>query len=315
MRSTYFIALLATILLAITAWYQSSAAQCPIPIAYRLGTVDPAFGITKEQALSYAREAEALWEDTVNRELFVYDEAAALPIEFRYDIRQASADSETAQRAALDAQKEQSEAIDASITELQTKYDQLSAAYETRVATYEAKLRAYNEEVNTHNDRGGAPPEVFERLEKERVALSRESTGLTQVSTELRELADKINALAEQGNQLVQRYNEGVVRYNEEFGFAREFTQGDYQGDQINIYKFSSDAEVVTVLAHEFGHALGIGHVEGNSSLMYYLLENTDELPTLSADDLASYTAVCGESESAEQKIRRMIRETLAVVK
>ena len=77
------------------------------------------------------------------------------------------------------------------------------------------------------------------------------------------------------------------------------------------MYKFSNDAEVVTVLAHEFGHALGLGHVEGPSSLMYYLLDEVTTVPELSEDDRAAYQAVCGDAESFAQWVRRQIRQLI----
>lgn len=311
MRSTYLIALAITILGALTYWYQSTATVCPVPISYRIGDIDPAFGIDQEQALAYAKQAEAVWEERASRELFTYNEKALLSIEFIYDDRQASADSEVTQREDLDEQKEKSEEIKESLEKLQAQYDQLSAAYKEQAAEYEAKLSDYNAEVNKYNDRGGAPTEVYDRLEQERTNLAAKAEELNRISAELKSLANKINRLADQGNALVDDYNRGVAEYNQEFGFAREFTQGDYQGDRINVYKFSNDAEVVRVLAHEFGHALGIDHVEGSSSLMYYLLEETDEMPGLSSSDLQSYELVCGHEETLAQKVRRMIREAL----
>lgn len=315
MRASFLSALAITLIGAVTYWYQTTATECPVPISYRLGEVDPSFGLSREQALAYVSQAEELWESQVNRELFTYEEGAELSIQFIYDNRQADADLEVTQRRNLDEQKEKSEAVWAALEELQKQYDQLLVSYDAQTAKYEAKLSDYNAEVNKYNDRGGAPKEIFERLEKEREELSVEAEGLNRLSMELKTIAGKINGLVDQGNALVKDYNEGVAKYNEEFGFAREFTQGDYQRNRIHVYKFSSDEEVVTVLAHEFGHALGIGHVEGTSSLMYYLLEDTGKVPTLSSSDLAAYEAVCGYSESFAQKVRRVIREMLISIK
>jgi hypothetical protein len=245
----------------------------------------------------------------VERELFVYDESSDFTIDFRYDDRQASADSEAMQRAELDTQQKKSEEIQKVVKEFQTQYDQLLATYNERANSYETRLADYNAEVGTYNDRGGAPPDVYDRLEEERIALSVEVEELNRLSVELKTIVDKINELADQGNALVEEYNRRVTEYNEEFGFTHEFTQGDYQGDAIHVYKFSNEAELVKVLAHEFGHALGIDHVEGSTSLMYYLLENTGEVSTLSSYDLTSYKMVCGDEESFTQKVRRLVRK------
>lgn len=311
MRSPYLIALIVTLVGAFTYWYQNTAAVCPVPLSYRIGAIDPSFNLNHEEALVYAKKAEAVWEDQVGRELFVDDVNAEFVIDFVYDDRQATADSETEQRNSLDAQQKESEDIKAALLELQTQYDKLVKTYEDKAASYEARLATYNESVTMYNDRGGAPSEVYDELEVERTALSAEVEELNQLSLEVQSLAGKLNTLAEQGNALVDSYNRAVSEYNQTFGFSREFTQGDYQGDRITVYKFSTEAELVRVLAHEFGHALGLDHVEGESSLMYYLLENTDESPVLSSYDFSSYEVVCGYTESFTQKVRRLIREVL----
>lgn len=314
MKTRILILFLGTCLLAGAYWYRLTAAECPVPLAYRLGNVDPAFDISADEALAYIATAEAVWEESVGRELFVYDQQAAFPINFIYDERQETANIEEYQREHLDAEKERSNQVLETVELLQAEYETLSVAYEARVQAYEERLVAYNTEVTTYNDRGGAPAEEFALLEDERAALHTESAALNQTVKELQSLVDKINQLAEHGNTLIAEYNHGVAAYNTRYGEAREFTQGDYQGDEINVYKFSTEAELISVLAHEFGHALGIGHVEGTSSLMYYLLDVTDTSSILSAEDLAAYYHVCGYTESYEQKVRRIVREVLAKI-
>jgi hypothetical protein len=183
------------------------------------------------------------------------------------------------------------------------------------LGAYETRLGAYNRKVSSFNDQGGAPPGQFAALEAERRELDRESAGLQATTGELNTLIANINELGDRGQALVDSYNREVEIFNDNFGFSREFTQGDYQGDRINIYKFSDVQELEQVLAHEFGHALGIDHVDVESSLMYYLLEETNQSPTLSAADSAAFTAVCGTGEEFDQTVRRTIRDFLTLIK
>ena len=314
MRSTYLISLILVIVVGITYWYQATANICPAPISYRLGEIDDSFGITKEEAHEYATKAERYWEEISGRELFVFDEEADFTIDFVFDERQASANSEETQREYLDKKWEESEEVRKTVENLQTEYKSLSLAYEAKVDAYEERLSEYNSEVNKYNDRGGAPADVFKKLEEERASLSKESERLNKTAKQLNEFASEINELSERGNQLVDSYNREVNSYNEKYGFAKEFTQGDYHGMSIRIYKFSSEPEVVTVLAHEFGHALGIGHVDEDESLMYYLLGDTDSYPVLSDEDVSAFIEICGENETLEQRIRKGIRSLLRLI-
>ncbi len=311
MRSFYFIALVLLISVYATYWYQSTANICPAPLSYRLGDIDESFDLSHEDAKEYVQIAEAHWEDATGRNLFNYDEGAEFTVDFIFDERQKSANSEESLRDELDQKKAESDKVNRAVKTLQNQYQSLTSSYEADVEDYEERLDEYNTEVNRYNDRGGAPSEVFEELETKRQVLNRESGSLSKKAAELNDLVSEINELSDRGNQLVEIYNREVKDYNEKFGFAREFTQGDYHDGNIRIYKFSSDTELITVLAHEFGHALGINHVEDETSLMYYLLEDTETLPTLSDEDLAAFDQVCGPEETFEQKMRRMIRELI----
>jgi len=123
-----------------TYWYQSSASVCPVPLAYRVGTIDESFSLSITDAQEYIAEAEALWEGSVNRELFVYDETAEFTVNFIFDERQETANSEADLRETLDEQWLQNETVLKTIESLQTNYESLSATYKARVTEYEKQL-------------------------------------------------------------------------------------------------------------------------------------------------------------------------------
>lgn len=315
MRFPYIIALVITLAGAGSFWYQSTAAICPAPLSYRVGQIDTQFNLTKEQAVQYLFEAESVWEKEIGRELFTYDGSAPFTVNFVFDDRQADANFEVTERALLDTKKTENETLLATVNTLQAQYDELSVTYKKRVESYEQRLSSYNEKVNSYNDQGGAPGEVFSNLEKEKEVLNQESSALSKTADELNVLADKTNELAEKGNQFVEIYNQEVALYNQKFGYSKEFTQGDYQANTINVYKFSDEYELKSVLTHEFGHALGIGHVEGESSIMYYLLKDTSSAPVLSPEDKEALISMCGTGDELAHRARLAIRSFLAIFK
>lgn len=306
--------LLVSIVIAIFGtvyWYQSTASVCPVPLEYRLGDIDSGFGLSDEQVLEHIAKAESVWEDAANRELFIYNEQAEMPINLIFDERQEFANTEEEKREDLDYRYSESKSLKLAIDKLTSEYDSLIDSYNSQAVAYEVRLNEYNNVVAKYNDEGGAPEEVYEELKSERNELNNVADSLNEIQEKISELATEINQLGDRGNTLMNSYNEDVKEYNLEYGEPREFTQGDYKGDSINIYKFSSDNELHKVLAHEFGHALGLDHVEGTSSLMYYLLGDTSESPTLSSEDLEVYYAMCGTYETFSQKLRRIIRDLI----
>jgi DNA repair exonuclease SbcCD ATPase subunit len=271
--------------------------------------IDESFNLSEATAKEYIQKAEHNWEEATGRELFYYDESASLKIDFIFDERQQTADSEENLRNDLDKKRDENEELTKLVDKLRSEHESLTRTYQADVSRYEERLSKYNAEVNKYNDRGGAPTDVFSELEEERKSLSREADDLTETVSGLNDLVEKINELGDKLNQAVEAYNREVNAYNEEFGFAREFTQGDYHDGNIRIYKFSNEVEVVGVLTHEFGHALGIGHVESEGSLMYYLLDEEAKSVSLSEDDLKAFYEVCGQNETLGQKVRSKNKE------
>lgn len=296
-RSGYLIVLMFVLLMAVAFRYQTVALVCPVPVQYRIGTIDEGFAITESEAKAALLDAEAVWETAIGRNLFVYDDEASFTVNFVFDERQETANAEERYRAALDAAAERNVELTEEYESLVAQYEALQTKYETAAASYEVKLERHNQTVAQYNEQGGAPQEVFDELESERTSLERERRELNGLVNSLNTLVDEINDLGAAGNELVNEYNHDVSEYNEQFGGGEAFTQGDYQGRFINIYTFKDTEELVTVLAHEFGHALSLGHVDGAESVMYYLMGEQPTELTLSATDVAEYQQICVEEK------------------
>ncbi len=311
MRSIFSLALIITLISSGSYFYSSFAVVCPVPIAYRLGTFDDRFDLTASEALSVIAAAEAVWETSAGRELFYYDENADFPINFIFDDRQERALAEDAQRQSLDTKEQTTAEIGAQYTKLTAEYNKLEATYKSRVAAYDRRLETFNQTVSDYNDAGGAPEEAFADLKRQERSLASEAGDLETLSGELATIAKSINDLSERGNRVIEQYNAGVENYNQSFGETDEFTQGDYQGTEINIYTFEDTSELTKVLAHEFGHALGVDHVEGSDSIMYYLMEAQPDAPALTSSDVAAFTLACGDGTGAMNWLHRFVRSVI----
>lgn len=294
-RSGFLVAFLVTLMGALGYWYHVAESKCNIPVLYDIGEVDPRFQISKEEIRAALSDAESLWEDATGKNLFTYSPGSHFLVNFVYDDRQDTTTKEDKARETLDSKQELSEHVRAEYERLVAAHEELKEAYVKDVASYESELNAYNAEVARMNAKGGASSQEFAELEKEKKELTEEQTALNTKARKMNELVTSINELGKQGNLAVQEYNKEVSWYNSLFGHDREFTQGDYQGDRINIYQFDSANELRNVLAHELGHALSLEHVADPKAIMYYLMQEQSARRAITQDDLREFTRVCGK--------------------
>lgn len=252
--------------------------------------------------------ATGQWESVLGQDLFYLDHNADVAVSFVFDDRQAVTDAQAADLARLDAIESQNEVVKTTIDELQATYDNMRSSFEERKAAYDADLQQYEQDIRQVNDRGGAPAEEFAVLNTRQTALEDEFVALRQLSADLSSIATELNTLTVEGNKLLDAYNDDVNEFNDQYGDGGIFTQGDYTGDAINIYQFSNENELLAVLVHEFGHALGIEHVGQSGALMHYLLEEGGETaPTLHPVDIAAARSVC-QFDSWDFRVRQLIR-------
>jgi len=296
-----------TLLLSGTYWYTSVEAVCRLPIYYSIGEVDNRFNLSQDEIRTILSEAESIWEEATGRNLFTYEEEASLKVNFIFDERQQAAEEAEEIKDKLDAKEQVNEALGDTYAELVEQYKVQQIAYEDQKSVYERKLNVYNAEVKSYNEAGGAPQDVYEQLEEDRQELDRELIDINSTASKLNNLSDKINSIGDRGNELIEQYNDSVVRFNDSYGSGEEFTQGDYQGDAINIYTFKDREELALVLAHEFGHSMSLDHVDNDKSIMHYLMGNQPGTLEPTKEDLAAFATVCGDKSAYENLRERLI--------
>jgi len=269
------------------------APTCQAPLKYRIGAIDPRFGISRADFQRDVEEAGNLWESAAGRKLFSYDEKGSLEISLVYDSRQEATQRLIAVRASIVEKLEQIDAIKSKLRPLQARFQALDESYSAQAAAYRQVLDDHNKTVMQLNQMGGAPEGEYQRLGSENFVLRKRAEALEARKQELNRVTAEMNELVRTHNALLARTNAEAEALS---GSAdAKFEEGRYvkmgDAERIEIYQYHSEAGLKVVLSHELGHALRIKHSADPSSIMSALI-HTERL-ALTADDITGLADAC----------------------
>jgi hypothetical protein len=282
-------------------YLKATKQRCSRPIKYSLGNLDEEFNLSREELLEAIKKAEEVWEKDDDRNFFEYDPEAKFKINLIYDERQKI----NQEKKLLDKYFEDSEARNEEMEKeykgLEKEYNNLTDYIFKAVGKLNDDTYAYEMRVIDYNYGLNYKKGTKRKLKKERRDLEARRTKLIKQENYLNSLGAKMNKLAKEGKELAEEYDNKIKEFKEKYKSKEGmvFEEGNYEKnidrESINIYAFFDIDNLIMILAHEFGHTLGIEHVDNSKSLMYFLNEKQEKGDNmkLTNEDRAALNEVC----------------------
>lgn len=225
----------------------ASSSFCDVPVTYTLGNIDERFGVTDSQLKDYLNSAADIWKNAYGRELFVYDPDSTLEVNMVYDERQSSL--------------ENIQSIENLVDKRKMDIESASQTYDSLIDSIKAKTKTLNDEIAYWNSKGGAPKDEYNDITRRQQELSKEVDYVNALGEKLNKDVDNTNLEINSLNNKISTFN-SILNFKPEIGI---YTSGE---NKIDIYFYSDQKYLVNVLAHEMGHALGLGHIEYPNAIM-----------------------------------------------
>jgi predicted Zn-dependent protease len=274
--------------------------DCSLSRTYKVIKFDPRFGISKGELRLALINAGALWNKALGKKVFreVFNKDADIDISLEYT---------EGLKVYLKAKEMLSKGLEINLdydefSEIQRKQREHGNDLKEKIIDINKKISEFDREIQLLQSQG--------RLtQTRRNYILSEMNRLRNDSRKINQEVHDFNANSTFMNDWAGIINNKQKGFREELSFLNKMKKNgiDYHeaglyrrlGDKEDIYLklFSNKQELKAVIAHEFGHALGLGHIKDPNSIMYFSMQN-QPLTNLSKSDILALKSKCRDSNN-----------------
>lgn len=240
-------------------------------LRYQIAEVDPRFGLSKNEVIQLSQEAIQIWHEGTHQPLFVYDDQSLLKIHLIYDDRQAEYNAFKKTQQQLNRENNNNQRISNNLDLSKSNLDQMQRSLRQQHIQLQADAQSLQQQNMSWSRIENAHGENRQHIENQYQQLKEKARRLESDIAYYNQLNHNLNQQVNEHNSNIDHYNKGIMQAKNRFP-PHEFHKGVFMGNQIQIYQFDAQDDLRLTLAHELGHALGLGHHADPEALMYPVL-------------------------------------------
>lgn len=274
--------------------YKPTVSPCKVTMGFKIGAFDTRFGITKEEFIEEIETTAKIWENSVDRDLFKYNDKGPLTINLIFDERQARTVDISYLALEIENAKTAAQAIKDAYERQKEDYAQKGELFATESEAFKVTYKIYEDKVAEYNTRGGATKTEYDAMMIELALLQKRSKALEEERQKLLIIMEEINSKVARYNEFIAYIN-SLIQKSNSLG-VKKFIEGRFvpSTNTIDIYQFATRIKLQRVITHELGHVLGINHNDNAYSIMYSL--NAGTSTALTQEDLEDLKKSCSSN-------------------